>query len=350
MLMLAAAVVGFLVTMSMQPVQSASAQPSEAPIPRLVVHARGIAGEPLPLGLTMEGGADGAVVIVTGLVPGMTLSTGNAQGANVWQVHATDLANTWVGPPMGFVGMVDLIAELQLADATVIHRQPIRIEWIATSPAVAAQVLATTPQPEAISVPQRIQDETQLADATILHRQPIQTEWVATSLEVTAQVPATSPQPEAIPAPQQIERDETAMASSENPTTAIKQHSGRTHHKPVASKITALPVKAKVSQQVPNERSSTHMRQSQCDYRGCASAYRSFRASDCTYQPYGGQRRLCEKGARPTDVRERASQVSTQTRAQQCNLDVCAQFYRSFDPSDCTYQPYDGGARRTCDR
>jgi hypothetical protein len=76
----------------------------------------------LPLGLTIERGADGAVVIVTRLVPGMTLSTGNALGANVWQVPATDLANTWVGPSKDFVGMVDLIAELQLADATVIHR------------------------------------------------------------------------------------------------------------------------------------------------------------------------------------------------------------------------------------
>jgi 1A family penicillin-binding protein len=33
----------------------------------------------------------------------------------------------------------------------------------------------------------------------------------------------------------------------------------------------------------------------QCNYRSCESAYRSFRASDCTYQPYGGPRRLCEK-------------------------------------------------------
>jgi hypothetical protein len=43
-------------------------------------------------------------------------------------------------------------------------------------------------------------------------------------------------------------------------------------------------------------------------------------------------------------------QVSTQTQAQHCNLNVCAQFYRSFDPSDCTYQPNPGGARKTCDR
>jgi hypothetical protein len=251
MLMLAAAVVGFLVTMSMQPVQSASAQPSEALIPRLVVHARGIAGEPLPLGLTIEGGADGAVIIVTGLVPGMTLSTGIALGANVWQVPATDLADTWIGPPTDFVGMVDLIAELQLADATVIHRQPIQIEWFATSPAAAAQVSTATQLPEAV------------------------------------------------PAAQQLEQDAIAM---ENPTARAEQHGERTHQKRVASTATVpMPRKKPVK-------------------------------------------------ARPTEVPQRTARVSTQTRAQQCNLDVCARFYRSFDPSDCTYQPYDGGARRTCDR
>jgi BA14K-like protein len=33
-----------------------------------------------------------------------------------------------------------------------------------------------------------------------------------------------------------------------------------------------------------------------------------------------------------------------------CNVAVCARFYRSFDRSDCTYRPYGGGARKTCDR
>jgi hypothetical protein len=49
-----------------------------------------------------------------------------------------------------FVGVVDLVAELHLDGATIIHRQPIRIEWIATSPAVASQVPSTTPVPEAL--------------------------------------------------------------------------------------------------------------------------------------------------------------------------------------------------------
>jgi membrane peptidoglycan carboxypeptidase len=97
----------------------------------------------------------------------------------------------------------------------------------------------------------------------------------------------------------------------------------------------------------------------QCDYRACASR-RSFRASDCTYQPYDGPRRFCEMRARPATPTEQVSrppspgeapQSPTQARAQaQCNMDVCNQFYSSFNPSDCTYQPYGGGPRRVCDR
>jgi penicillin-binding protein 1A len=97
----------------------------------------------------------------------------------------------------------------------------------------------------------------------------------------------------------------------------------------------------------------------QCDYRACASR-RSFRASDCTYQPYSGPRQLCDMRARPGTPPDQVSrppsageapQSPTQARAQaQCNMDVCNQFYSSFNPSDCTYQPYGGGSRRICDR
>ena len=37
-------------------------------------------------------------------------------------------------------------------------------------------------------------------------------------------------------------------------------------------------------------------KQSQCDQATCAATYQSFRSSDCTYQPYSGPRRLCDKG------------------------------------------------------
>ena len=32
-----------------------------------------------------------------------------------------------------------------------------------------------------------------------------------------------------------------------------------------------------------------------CNIEACSAAYRSFRASDCTYQPYGADRRACTK-------------------------------------------------------
>lgn len=50
-----------------------------------------------------------------------------------------------------------------------------------------------------------------------------------------------------------------------------------------------------------------------CNVQACASAYHSFRASDCTYQPYEGPRRLCTKSAVSPRV---ASQPQSQDRRQ----------------------------------
>jgi penicillin-binding protein 1A len=102
--------------------------------------------------------------------------------------------------------------------------------------------------------------------------------------------------------------------------------------------------------QAPSQASPAGPEQGQCDVQACASR-QSFRASDCTYQPYWGPRRRCEIRARPTQTPDQVSQPPGQARAQaQCNVNVCAQFYSSFDASDCTYQPYGGGSRRHCDR
>jgi penicillin-binding protein 1A len=95
----------------------------------------------------------------------------------------------------------------------------------------------------------------------------------------------------------------------------------------------------------------------QCDYQACARTYQSFRASDCTYQPYGGSsRRLCEKNApertadAPAAPNSNPRSWSERPARAQCDIDACASTYSSFDPADCTYQPYGGGPRRLCDR
>ena len=95
-----------------------------------------------------------------------------------------------------------------------------------------------------------------------------------------------------------------------------------------------------------------------CDVNACARAYHSFTESDCTYQPSDGPRRLCTKGVVPkeaaaTDAQPQ-SNASPDARAGtqpngKCNVDACAAAYGSFSASDCTYQPFNG-PRRTCEK
>jgi membrane peptidoglycan carboxypeptidase len=92
--------------------------------------------------------------------------------------------------------------------------------------------------------------------------------------------------------------------------------------------------------------------QVQCDIRACARAYRSFDPKDCTYQPYGGGPRVkCDKGVpRAQKTSSEAPGVVARQSPEQCNVAVCARTYNSFRASDCTYQPYGGGPRRICDK
>ena len=84
----------------------------------------------------------------------------------------------------------------------------------------------------------------------------------------------------------------------------------------------------------------------QCDVEACAEAFDSFRASDCTYQPFRGPRRMCSF---PPSAARGAGQSMAQVRsAPACDVDLCSRRYRSFDPTDCSYQPYGGGPRRFC--
>jgi penicillin-binding protein 1A len=131
-----------------------------------------------------------------------------------------------------------------------------------------------------------------------------------------------------------------------------------------------------------------------CDHRACASTYRSFRQSDCTYQSYSGERKVCEMRPRLADgseAGERSSRAVSSAEGErsagdisardsqatgevnnlpqnarrdggpqldpksanaaraQCDANACARKYRSFNASDCTYQPYDRRERQVCE-
>jgi hypothetical protein len=104
---------------------------SEPARPRLIVQpSRATQGEPAPLGLSIQGRADGAAIHIGRLAPGMELTMGNASGSDSWEIPASELAYSWVAPPEGFVGSANLVAELRLSDNKIADRQAIRIEWV----------------------------------------------------------------------------------------------------------------------------------------------------------------------------------------------------------------------------
>jgi TPR repeat protein len=103
--------------------------------------------------VALQGQADRAVVVITGLAPGMQLSAGNSVGVDTWKVLATDLGDTWIGPPENFIGSVELVAELRLSDNKISDRQAVQIHWApATSPTAIVPQSAERPIAEAQTI------------------------------------------------------------------------------------------------------------------------------------------------------------------------------------------------------
>ena len=185
---------------------SSSARPAparaESAIPRLIVQSsRAMSGEPAPLGLALQGRAEGAVVIIRGLVPGMELSAGDAVGADAWQVPATDLSDVWISPPESFVGSADLVAELRWADDKIADRQAIHVEW--------APPVSPTPA-------QRQLDREDIAAAPPVSSAPAQRQL---DREENTATPPISP----APAQRQLDREEITAAPPVAPAPAQRQ-------------------------------------------------------------------------------------------------------------------------------
>jgi len=61
----------------------------------------------------------------------------------------------------------------------------------------------------------------------------------------------------------------------------------------------AQAAKAAVPMRAPEAPVAAQVPRALCDVAACAAAYRTFQASDCTYMPSRGVRRLCTKGRPP---------------------------------------------------
>jgi hypothetical protein len=111
---------------------------TESP-PLLLREWRGMSVEPAPFAGTLQGWADGTMVLLSGLAaPG-------SDGAGAWQVPDAVLGKTWIVPAKNLIGM-DLLTHLQLADTTIARRWPIHLDWTVATPPVEAQRRAVTPR------------------------------------------------------------------------------------------------------------------------------------------------------------------------------------------------------------
>jgi hypothetical protein len=80
---------------------------------------------------------------------------GRPVGVNGWWLPASDLASTWVLPPQGFAGAMDVTIELRLADDTIADRKPVRLEWQppVQAPPVRAPVAESRATPQTAAAP-----------------------------------------------------------------------------------------------------------------------------------------------------------------------------------------------------
>jgi hypothetical protein len=155
--------------------------------------------------------------------------------------------------------------------------------------------------------------------------------------------------------PPAAEAKQPTMEASPQPSAEASSKQSASEVSPPQPAGDASPKAGISSAQAPGSQAAGAPR---CDYEACARTYESFRASDCTYQPFsGGPRQLCEKNpsqqsaATPSTQDSSAQSLSGQPFGKaQCNIDVCARFYSSFDPADCTYRPFGGARRRVCTR
>jgi hypothetical protein len=134
--------------------------------PKLNVEgSRGAPGEPVPIGVTVQGDVGGAVVNIRGLLPGMELSTGDAVGPHSWELSASDLQYAWVAPPQDFTGSVDLLVELRLPNAQVTDRQTVHLEWM--RPPTRSELQT---EPERIASPKEIEPTPTMAPGAVPNR------------------------------------------------------------------------------------------------------------------------------------------------------------------------------------
>lgn len=108
--------------------------------------ATGAVDEPLPLGVTLQGKADGGFVFVGDLARDAAVSNGQRMDAGTWRLSVDELASAFIIPPHGYSGAMDIGVDLRRPDNAIVARRVVRMQWTAP-PEVVALATAHTDTP-----------------------------------------------------------------------------------------------------------------------------------------------------------------------------------------------------------
>jgi hypothetical protein len=99
--------------------------------PRLIIAAAsGVlrSDEATPIGLTVEGVADAAQLLIDGFAPGSLFSVGQSIGQNAWRIPAPQIEAATIMPPRGLVGSMDLVVTLILTNGSLGDRRALHLQ------------------------------------------------------------------------------------------------------------------------------------------------------------------------------------------------------------------------------
>ena len=134
-----------------------SAPQADSPTLQLVAEAAAQGTDDrLPLGIFVRGPseiASAAAIEIVGLPSGWALSAGRPFGENGWRIPAAKLSGAVILPRRGFSGVIDLAAELRLADDTLVERRSVRRVTIGPALATIPPQPIESVRPRAIESP-----------------------------------------------------------------------------------------------------------------------------------------------------------------------------------------------------
>jgi hypothetical protein len=86
--------------------------------------------ETVPIGLAVDGAAEGAQLLIRRFATGSLFSVGQSIGHDAWRVPASQIEAATIMPPRGFAGSMDIVVTLMLSNRSLADRRPLHLEWL----------------------------------------------------------------------------------------------------------------------------------------------------------------------------------------------------------------------------